>query len=153
MTRELLIAFGIMGLCVVIHVAGIVLLGEQLVRQRERIEERVGFTYSAALLLIIFAAVIFLHTIEATIWAGFYRWGGLFPDFETSLYFSLTSYSTLGYGDAVLPQNWRLLGTIEGISGVLLCGLSTAFLFAIVNALFRFRVRTFMREKSHRTEA
>lgn len=153
MTEELLLAFGIMGVCVVIHIAGIVLLGEQLVRQRERIEERVGFTYSAGLLMIVFASVIFLHTIEAAIWAGFYRWGGLFPDFETSLYFSLTSYSTLGYGDTVLPQNWRLLGTIEGISGVLLCGLSTAFLFAIVNALFRFRVRTFMREKSHRTEA
>jgi xanthine/uracil/vitamin C permease (AzgA family) len=153
MTVELLIAFGIMGLCVVIHVAGIVLLGEQLVRQRERIEERVGFVYSAVLLMIVFAAAIFLHIIEATIWAAFYRWGSLFPDFETALYFSLTSYSTLGYGDAVLPQNWRLLGTMEGISGVLLCGLSAAFLFAIVNALFRFRVRRFMRDKPHRTES
>ena len=150
MTRELLIAFGIMGVCLVTHVTGIVLLGEELVRRRERIEELVGLIYSASLLIIVFAVVICLHVIEATIWAGFYYAARLFTDFETSLYFSLTSYSTLGYGDAVLPQKWRLLGTVEGISGVLLCGLSAAFLFAIVNALFRFRVRRFMRE--HRTD-
>ena len=149
MTKELLIAFAIMGVCLVIHVFGIVGLGEELVRRREKIEQRVGFIYAAGLLIIVFTVVILLHIIEGVIWAGFYYSAGLFADLETSLYFSLTSYSTLGYGDAVLPRNWRLLGTIEGISGVLLCGMSAAFLFAIVNALFRFRARRFMRE--HRT--
>ena len=152
MVKELLIAFGIMGVCLVIHVTGIVLLGEELVRQRERIEARIGFAYAAFLLIVVFTVVIILHVCEATIWAGFYSWGGLFKDFETSLYFSMKSYSTVGYGDVLLPQNWRLLGTIEGISGVLLCGLSAAFLFAIVNALFRFRVHRLWRDQIHKTQ-
>src|SRR5262245_29740668 len=139
MTKGLLIAFAMMGICLVIHVAGIVLLGEYLLRRRERIEARKGLTYAGGLLIFIFSVLIVLHLLEATIWAGFYAWRGLFRDFETSLYFSLTSYSTLGYGDVLLPANWRLLGTIEGISGVLLCGLSISFLFVIVTALFQFR--------------
>jgi hypothetical protein len=139
MTEELIIAFGIMGLCLVIHVMGIVYLGDKMIRRRERIAESVGLTYPAFLLIFVFSVLIVLHVLEATIWAGFYAWRGLFHDFETSLYFSLTSYSTLGYGDVLLPARWRLLGTIEGISGVLLCGVSVAFLFVIVNAIFQFR--------------
>jgi len=130
----------------VIHVTGILFLGEKIVRRRKQIEKRIGFGYAGALLISVFAAIIVLHVSEAGIWAIFYWRASLFPDFETSLHFSLQSYSTVGYGDVGLPQNWRLLGTIEGISGVLLCGLSAAFLFAIVNALFRFRVQRLSRE-------
>src|SRR5262245_30295938 len=139
MAEELIIAFGIMGFCLVIHVLGIVFLGEYLLRRRERIEARTGLTYAAGLLILIFSVLIVLHLFEAATWAGFYAWRGLFRDVETSLYFSLTSYSTLGYGDVLLPAKWRLLGTIEGISGVLLCGLSISFLFVIVSALFQLR--------------
>lgn len=153
MTKELLIAFGIMGICLVIHVTGIILLGEQMVRRRQTIAERIGFAYTGFLLSIIFAAVITLHLSETMIWAVFYHSAGLFHDFETSLYFSLSSYTTAGYGEVLLPQKWRLLGTFEAISGVLLCGLSAAFLFAIVNALFRFQVRRFRRDEAHRTES
>ena len=46
-----------------------------------------------------------------------------------------------GFGDVVLPQRWRLLSGIEGISGVLLCGLSGAFIFAVINALFQRRMQ------------
>ena len=91
-------------------------------------------------LIIVFAVIILLHVGEAAIWGIFYYRRNLFTDYETSLYFSLTSYTTIGYGDVVLPQKWRLLGAIEGISGVLLCGLSTAFIFAIVSAILQMRL-------------
>ncbi|HEY5838778.1 MAG TPA: potassium channel family protein [Pyrinomonadaceae bacterium] len=151
MARVLLLAFAIMGLCLVIHVTGIVILGEEVVRRRAKIEERSGFTYAAGMLMVVFAIIVLLHLIEATVWAVFYYWSGLFSSFESALYFSLTSYSTLGYGDVLLPPSWRLLGTIEGISGVLLCGLSTAFLFAVVNALFSFGGLRVRRERIHKT--
>lgn len=136
----------------VVHVTGIAFLGEQLIRQREKIEERIAFGWAALLLIAIFSIVIVLHIGEAAIWAGFYNQAALFKDFETSFYFSLKSYSTVGYGDVLLPPNWRLLGTLEAVSGVLLCGLSAAFLFAIVDALFRFRVKRLRREL-HKTES
>ena len=92
-------------------------------------------------LIFVFAVVITLHLVEASLWAIFYYARGLFNDFETALYFSLVTYGTIGFGDVVLPQRWRLLSGIEGISGVLLCGLSAAFIFAVINALFQRRMQ------------
>jgi hypothetical protein len=138
--RELFIAFGIVGVCLIIHATGMILLADWVVRRQVKSSLQLGLPTYSFMLMIIFVVIILLHLSHAFIWGAFYSWRGLFPDYETSLYFSLTSYATIGYGDVVLPRSWRLLGTIEGVSGVLLCGLSTAFLFAIVNALFRQRM-------------
>ena len=147
MLTELMIAFGIVAVCVVIHITGMVTLAERMLRRRETLEKQTGLARSILLLINVFAIIIVLHLIETAIWAAFYQWQGLFPDYETSLYFSLGSYVTIGYGDVVLPQRWRLLGGIEGVSGVLLCGLSGAFLFVIVGALFQTRMQQARREK------
>src|SRR4051794_14757976 len=138
MLTGLLIAFGIVATCAVIHTSGLLKLADQLNRYIER-QEKVGFVEETFILIISFSVILLLHLIEAGVWAMFYQLRELFPDFETSLYFSLTSYTTMGFGDVVLPQRWRLLGGIEGFSGVLLCGLSTAFLFVIVNFLLQAR--------------
>ena len=58
-------------------------------------------------------ALLLLHLAEAVVWALFYVLVGALPDLETAVYFSLTSYTTVGYGDVVLPEPWRLLGPIE----------------------------------------
>jgi hypothetical protein len=79
-------------------------------------------------------AIIVLHVFEIVPWAGFYRWL-CFPLWESAFYFSTSSYATAGYGDIVLPQMWRALGPLERIIGVLTCGLSASFLFAIVTRL------------------
>lgn len=52
-------------------------------------------------------------------------------------YFSAVTYTTTGYGDLVLPQDWRLVGAIEALTGILMCGLSTGSFFAVVSRLFR----------------
>ena len=93
------------------------------------IEQHSRMLSYALLLILVFGVIILLHLADTSIWAAFYYWRNLFADFETAFYFSLGSYTTIGYGDVVLPQRWRLLGGIEGVSGVLLCGLSTAFIF------------------------
>jgi len=79
-------------------------------------------------------AFIVLHIFEILLWAAFYRWL-CFPLWESAFYFSTSSYATVGYGDSVLPQMWRTLGPVESIIGVLMCGLSASFLFAIVSRL------------------
>ncbi len=135
MLRVLVLAFGIVAVCVVIHISGMVLLAEWLIERRALFERQTGMLRMALVLVVVFSVTVLLHLIEASLWAVFYSWWSLFPDFETSLYFSLTSYTTMGFGDVVLPQKWRLLGGLEGFSGVLLCGLSTAFIFVIVNEL------------------
>jgi len=141
MARELFIAFIIVAVCVVIHTTGMLILVDWLIRQRPLLEQRSSILMFGLLLILVFAVVILLHLAETSFWATFYYWRGLFADYETAFYFSLGSYTTIGYGDVVLPQRWRLLGGLEGVSGVLLCGLSTAFIFAIVNALFQIRMQ------------
>jgi hypothetical protein len=141
MFKELLVAFAIVAVCLLLHVTSIVFLADWMVDHREKRKDRIGAFGYGMLLIAAFSAIIALHMVEIAIWAVFYFGNSLFPDFETSLYFSITSYTTIGFGDVVLPRAWRMLGGIEGVTGVLLCGLSTAFVFAIVNAMFQVRLQ------------
>ena len=141
MLSESIIALILIGICLIIHTTGIVSLGVVLVSRRGSIGSRFATVHNPLLLIGAFATLMLLHLAETCIWAAFYSWQGLFGDYETSLYFSLGTYTTIGYGDVLLPQNWRLLGALEGISGVLLCGLSTAFLFTVLSALFQLRIQ------------
>ena len=79
--------------------------------------------------------LIALHCIEIAIWAIAYEWvlpPSELADFESALYFSFVTFTTLGYGDITLSEGWRLLSGIEALNGLLLVGWSTALLFAIV---------------------
>jgi hypothetical protein len=95
---------------------------------------RPGAFRSAVLMVRFITAFVVLHLVEILLWAGFYR-RFCFPLWESAFYFSTSSYATVGYGDIVLPQMWRTLGPVESIIGVLMCGLSASFLFAIVTRL------------------
>ena len=141
MIWELCVAFSIVAVCLVLHVASIVFIADWMLDQRDKRRDRMGTVGYMVLLIAAFSAIIILHMIEIAIWAAFYFGNSLFSDFETALYFSTTSYTTIGFGDVVLPRAWRMLGGIEGVTGVLLCGLSTAFVFAIVNAMFQMRLQ------------
>ena len=78
------------------------------------------------------SVLLLLHLAEAGIWALFYRLSGILPEFESAIYFSITSYTTVGYGDVVLPAPWRLLGPIEAAVGILTFGWSTAIIVAAI---------------------
>jgi Ion channel len=80
--------------------------------------------------------LIFVHLIEISIWALFYLLSGCLPNAEVAFYFSGVTYATIGYGDVVLPLAWRLIGTVEGLTGILMCGLSTAVFFVVASRLF-----------------
>jgi hypothetical protein len=54
-------------------------------------------------------------------------------DLQSALYFSAVTYTTTGYGDLVLPPDWRLVGAVEAVTGILMCGWSTGFFFAVVS--------------------
>ena len=58
-----------------------------------------------------------------------------FPSWELAFYFSGSTYATVGYGDVILPSHWRLLGPLESLTGVLMCGVSVSILFALVTRL------------------
>jgi hypothetical protein len=69
------------------------------------------------------------------VWAACYHWIGCFTDFSTAFYYSATSYSTVGYGDVIPDESWRIVGAIEAVTGILMFGWSTGVLFSVVNHL------------------
>jgi voltage-gated potassium channel len=95
---------------------------------------RFGPFRSAALVVRLTGAVIVLHGVLILFWASCYR-RLCFSSWESAFYFSASSYATVGYGDVVLPSNWRMLGPLESIIGVLMCGISVSVLFATVTRL------------------
>jgi voltage-gated potassium channel Kch len=131
MLSRLLFAFGLMALCVAIHAAG---LGAAL-RWLDGSTPARTFWRLTRLLIGIAGWTIFVHLIEITLWALFYTWKEGMPDLQSALYFSSVTYTTTGYGDLVLPKEWRLVGGIEALTGILMCGWSTGFFFAIFSQI------------------
>jgi voltage-gated potassium channel len=101
---------------------------------------QLGLLRCADLMIRVTHVILTVQLLEVALWAGFYRWK-CFPSWDAALYFSATSYSTVGYGDLILPSTWRILGPIESVTGVLMCGLSVSGLFAMVTQLVRHEER------------
>lgn len=95
---------------------------------------QLGVFRSIVLVVRFTGLLVCLHILEILLWASFYRWK-CFATWEAAFYFSAASYSTVGSGDLLLKQIWRTIGPIESVTGVLMCGLSASFLFAIVTRL------------------
>ena len=57
-------------------------------------------------------------------------------DAKSAFYFSGVTYTTIGYGDLVLQEPWRMLGPVEGLTGILMCGLSAGIFFAVVSRIY-----------------
>ena len=76
------------------------------------------------------------HVIQIWVWAIFYYFVEEMHTWESALYFSTSSFTTVGYGDLLLSEEWRLLGSIEAINGMILFGWSTAFIFAGVRRIY-----------------
>ena len=99
----------------------------------------------AALVVRLATAVVVLHGSEILLWAGFYRWRCL-PSWDSAMYFSASSYSTLGCSDVSLPSSWRALAPLESVIGMLMCGISVSLLFAIVTRLINREERSSSQE-------
>jgi hypothetical protein len=124
----------LVSLTLFLQVSAVTALIEWLKRVMNRDADKGGPTYSATLVVESTVAIVLLHGLAILLWAGFYRLR-CFSSWELAFYFSASSYSTVGYGDLVLPSKWRLLGPLEGIIGVLMCGISVSVLFALVGRL------------------
>jgi hypothetical protein len=79
---------------------------------------------------------VLAHLFEIVLWALFYLWQGVMPGPEISFYFSAVTYATIGYGDVIPPESWRLLASMEGLVGILMCAWSGGFFFATASQLY-----------------
>jgi hypothetical protein len=99
-----------------------------------------GFWMSVAVMMIVTLITAATHLIQIALWAVAFLMVGEIATFENAFYYSAQNYTALGYGDIVLSEHWRLLGPLEAINGLLLFGLSTAVMFAVMSRLITSRL-------------
>jgi hypothetical protein len=127
---------------VAIHAGGVVLIARLLVRWRRRhpravdgffdtVPESIGIIVVVALLLSV------LHAVESTMWALVYVYLGAFPSVADAMLYSVDSMTTRGSTGLDMEKQWRMMGATEAGNGMLLFGISTAFLFAVMAGLWK----------------
>jgi voltage-gated potassium channel Kch len=141
MIVQLLSALGLTCLTVLIHALGTWEAIVYLARLSERRKGDQGLLATELRVVRVVSVLLLLHLVEAGTWAAFYLISADLPDVETAIYFSMTSYTTVGYGDVVLPAPWRLLGPIEAAVGILMFGWSTAIIVAVITRIHGNRLR------------
>ena len=136
MTKVVLCALGLTVLTVLIHAVGSLFVMRRVSDAWSKRRPQPGVLGAELLVARLVGALLLLHLAEAIVWALFFLLFGLLPDFEAAAYFSLTSYTTVGYGDLVLKESWRLLGPIEAGVGILMLGWSTGLLVALLTRIY-----------------
>lgn len=125
-------------LTVTIHFAGLLGLLWLLRHKGHHLRAHESAFGQGAAILVVVLGLVGIVTIEVWLYALAYLAVGALNDFETALYFSTTSFTTMGYGDVILDRKWRLFGAIEGANGLLLFGWSAAFLISVTGRMRSF---------------
>jgi hypothetical protein len=99
-----------------------------------------GIWNNVAVLFFVALFTAAAHLTQITLWAAVYLWIDECPSFARAFYCSAQNYTALGYGDVLLSERWQLLGPLEAVNGLLLFGVSTAFLFAVLSRQIRNRL-------------
>ncbi|WP_310468180.1 potassium channel family protein [Sphingomonas sp.] len=133
LTIQLALASVMVLVTVIVHLVGLAVL-VRVLRSHHHLAKRLQIS-PLTLLLAASIGLFALHTIEIWLYALLYLLLGAIGDFETSLYFSTVTYASVGYGDVLLGKPWRILGAIEGATGIIMLGWSTAFLVSLLAQL------------------
>src|SRR5262249_57746497 len=129
--RLALLGLALLVTCVIVQSAGMLALIHWLARVR-LILESPSTPRRVALLLRLFLAIVLLHLIQVGLWAVVFWAARLLPNLETALYFSLESYTTIGFADVVLGPGWRAMAGIESLAPNRLNVWSTAPVLSVV---------------------
>lgn len=132
---QLLLGSLVLGLCAIVHVSmiatGVPLLTKVAVVAESRFPRlKIALTISAA-----FAWIVISHTLQVWIWAAAFLLMNVFKELATAIYFSMVTYTTLGYGDIVLAEGVRNFASFAAITGILTFGVSTAFLVTLIGRI------------------
>jgi Ion channel len=129
-----LTAWALVVATVTIHTVGLSIVIRSLMKRRAALPTH--FWPITRLLTGLAWSLILIHLAEIALWGLFYYWKDCMPDLESAFYFAGVTYTTTGYGDLLLPPPWRMLGPVEALTGILMCGLSAAVFFAVVSRIF-----------------
>lgn len=120
-----------------IQVAVVVMMIRYLLRKLSSTDQKtIGFGLDTYVISVVLLILFVGHLFQIAIWAALFMYLGEFADILTAFYHSAVNFASLGYGDIVMSEKWRLLGALEASNGVLMFGLSAGTLLAVMTRLF-----------------
>lgn len=125
-----------LGACLFLEIAVLVWCAAQLSRLSARLPVPHGRRHNAAILMIAIALIVLAHTAQVWTWASAFVMVGAIGEWNTALYFSISTYTTLGYGDVILEPGLRIFAAFAAVTGMLAFGISTAFLVSLMGRMF-----------------
>ena len=137
MLRNLTIGLPIMLLCLALQAAVTFWSVRFYMRQSDRIPHGHGFFAHVRPLLIVMIAMMLGNFIQIVIWATLFIFLGEFSELYEAVYHSAVNFTSLGYGDVVMSARWKLMGPLEAANGVLMFGMTSAALMAILQQLIK----------------
>jgi Ion channel len=108
-------------------------------RERRLAHAGVSFWTDVLIVALVICFALAAHLAEIAVWAALFMVCGEFRDFGTAYYHSAVNYTTLGYGDLIMTPRWRMLGPLEAANGMLMFGVTTALVFAVIQRLLQDR--------------
>ena len=94
------------------------------------------------LLMAVMLILMLGNLLQIAIWGALFLWLGEFTEFSEAAYHSAVNYASLGYGDIVMSKNWKLLGPLEAVNGVLMCGMTAGVLMGMMQMQIKQIVRS-----------
>ena len=127
----------LIAMTIAIHATGVVMMALVGLVIRARLETRnLGFRHVILIMIGVVGGVglllAVLHGIEAAMWAAAYVWLGALNSPKDAILYSLDSMTTRGASGLMLEQHWQMMGALEAANGMLLFGISTAYIFALM---------------------
>ena len=135
MSENLIIGFVTMAVCLSIQCVVVGILFDVLLYLERKSLIKTTLMGLSSLLVAVMLTMLVGNLIQMTLWAGLFYSFGEFKEFGTAFYHSVVNFATLGYGDIVMSEKRRLLGALEAANGVLMFGLTTSFLFVVLNEM------------------
>lgn len=127
------------GCTIIIHALALSASVNVIRRERRIGRAGAGFWTDVAIVALATSFAFAAHLAEIALWALLFVICGEFPAFGTAFDHSAVNYTTLGYGDVIMTPAWRLLGPLEAADGMLMFGVSTAMIFAVIQRLIQAR--------------
>jgi len=139
LTQQLLWGSLYLGVCLTLQIVFMVGGAAYLNRISERLNSVHKTLHNSALLSVALVLIVVSHTIQVWLWASVFVLNDVLADWNSAIYFSLVTYTALGYGDIVLGPGLRIFAAFASVTGLLAFGISTAFLVALVGRIFPLR--------------
>ena len=134
MLLDILITIFIVTVTVVIHTFGM-MIAIRIIR-KQKASQLTFQRFRSVPLVGVVLVMFFISIVEVLLWAATYLWVNIIESFEEAFYFSMVTFTTLGYGDIVLKGTWRLLASFEAAIGIIMFGWTTAIVFAAVQNIY-----------------